>query len=280
MFLIIMGLSLASYQGGPSPTSSWPTLGTWTLSHTPPACHVTLGPLSSCQVLTHACLLSLSPLPGAMPHQTASLDWSHSSDQKPFSVPSHHALGRGAPARLDALPHRDLQRQMGAASSRPFGAISGSLALVWIAGLGERRKLEGPRWAPSQVERLRPSFVRQGLWHCHPLELPPDDAFLEDGRLPGCWEHSGDQACPGGYGQGLGLQRLRGSTCKRGARWPICPLPTPVLVSPQGRKGAADERWPAVGPAHCITRLFPQLRSEAAQCPMPSCPGKRGSCQT
>lgn len=76
--------------------------------------------------------------------QTASLDWSHSSDQKPFSVPCHRALGRGAPARLDTLPHQGLQRQMGAASSRTFGAISGSLALEWIAGLGDRRKLEGP----------------------------------------------------------------------------------------------------------------------------------------
>lgn len=118
-----------------------------------PACHVTLGPLSSCQVLTQCLLLSLPPLPGATPYQTASLDWSSSSDQKPLSVPCHRALGRGAPARPDALPRQGLQRQTGAASSRTVGAISGSLAPEWIAGLGERRKLEGLRWATSRVER-------------------------------------------------------------------------------------------------------------------------------
>ena len=32
----------------------------------------------------------------------------------------------------------------------------------------------------------------------HPLELPPYDALLEDGRVPGGGQHGGDQAVPGG----------------------------------------------------------------------------------
>lgn len=64
-----------------------------------------------------------------------------------------------------------------------------------------REAVAGPGRDPGQVGTPRSaSLVRQGLWHCHPLELPPDDAVLEDGRLPGCWKHSGDQARPGACG--------------------------------------------------------------------------------
>ena len=56
---------------------------------------------------------------------------------------------------------------------------------------------------------------RQGLRHHHPLELSPDDAVLEDGRLPGRGQHSGDQACPGRYWRGPGPEGLEGV----GANW-------------------------------------------------------------
>lgn len=96
---------------------------------------------ASCQVLTYVFLLSPPPLSYATPYQTVSLYWSHSSHQKLSSVPCHHALpGREVPAKLDTLPCQGLERQAGAALSSSFGAIPGSLALEWIAGLGERKQ--------------------------------------------------------------------------------------------------------------------------------------------
>ena len=32
---------------------------------------------------------------------------------------------------------------------------------------------------------------------CNTLELSPDDVVLEDGRVPGCWQHCCYQTCPG-----------------------------------------------------------------------------------
>lgn len=78
---------------------------------------------------------------------------------------------------------------------------------------------------------------RQGLRHHHPLELSPDDAVLEDGRLPGCRQHSGDQACPGRCGRGPGPAGLEGV----GATWqgrgrPQAPS-TPTLPHNPARAG-------------------------------------------
>ena len=35
------------------------------------------------------------------------------------------------------------------------------------------------------------------MWPCHPLELPSDDALVEDGRLSRSWKHRRDKAGPG-----------------------------------------------------------------------------------
>ena len=37
----------------------------------------------------------------------------------------------------------------------------------------------------------------RSVWTCHPLELSPDDALVEDGRLSRSWKHRRDQASPG-----------------------------------------------------------------------------------
>lgn len=90
------------------------------------------------------------------------------------------------------------------------------------------RELAG-HCGPGGEERQRPtSFVWQGLWHHHPLELSPDDAVLEDSCLPGCREHSGDQACSGERGltpdRACGPQRGPGTNSIReegkGLSWP------------------------------------------------------------
>ena len=58
--------------------------------------------------------------------------------------------------------------------------------------------------------------------------------------------NTGDQACPGGSGVfQAGPLEFRG-----GDRCPLWPFARPGLVSPQERKGTADEGWPSMGSAH------------------------------
>lgn len=111
-----------------------------------------------------------------------------------------------------------------------MSVLSGSLVLrvdvrPWVRG----RELAG-HCGPGGEEGQRPtSFVWQGLWHHHPLELSPDDAVLEDSCLPGCREHSGDQASSGERGgltpdRACGPQRGPGTNSVReegkGLSWP------------------------------------------------------------
>ena len=88
---------------------------------------------------------------------------------------------------------------------------------------------------------------RQGLRHHHPLELPPDDAVLEDGCLPGRRQHSGDQACPGGCGHGpgpTGLEHMGGGR-PQAPSTPTCPT-TPHGQGGEGSAGDGSLRGPTL----------------------------------
>ena len=53
---------------------------------------------------------------------------------------------------------------------------------------------------PVLLQRVRPGDA---------VELPPDDAVLEDGRLSGCRQHGGHQAGPGVPADGAQVRRAR-----------------------------------------------------------------------
>lgn len=122
----------------------------------------------------------------------------------------------------------------GAAADGAHSARAGSCTLaLGGAGPGEegggREARQGPRGRAQMEASLPP---RQGLRHHHPLELPPDDAVLEDGCLPGRGQHGGGQACPGRCGRSPGPAGLEGA----GATWqggggPQAP-PTPHPPNP------------------------------------------------
>nr|XP_058934120.1 cytosolic 10-formyltetrahydrofolate dehydrogenase isoform X1 [Kogia breviceps] len=115
--------------------------------------------------------------------------------------PTDGSAGRphgGAPGR--AGHHRGPGRRgrLHAGPEDPRGHVHPDLPLLcWL--VRQDPGCHHPR-QPGQTQPepdLDPEGAHRGLWHCHPLELPLDDAVLEDGRLPGCGEHGGHQACPG-----------------------------------------------------------------------------------
>ena len=186
--------TLASHSRGPSPTSSWPT-------------HFQLSPMFSLPtwVIPGRSLADPWPCLLSTPHCLVScptgllLGRSDSSDEKPRSL----AL---CPARKRGCCHAGHNAPPG--TGRPgVSSLRGTLGTISRCLEWKRGQAWGEEAAGRCSVAPRPSgetkthfFVPQGLWYRHPLELPPDDALLEDGRLPGCWEHSGDQACPGGSG--------------------------------------------------------------------------------
>lgn len=140
--------------------------------------------------------------------------------------------------------------------------------MPWEGGLqqdlGRHTRKPGPGAASRPGERRRWE-VRGG----QPAEWRGEDLLLLGGRVCGIiipwnyplmmlsWKTAACLAAGNtvvikpaqvGMGRALRLHRFWGSTCKGGARWSLRPWPTPVLVSPQGRKGTADGSWPAVAP--------------------------------
>jgi hypothetical protein len=49
----------------------------------------------------------------------------------------------------------------------------------------------------AEHSNLHKGLYCRGVWADHPLELSPDDALVEDGRLPRRWQHSRHQASSG-----------------------------------------------------------------------------------
>ena len=153
--------------------------------------------------------------------------------------------------RLQAVSLEDVPVETAASSAiTPPGeglpqtghTLPGQAAVRWPwagPGLERREAAARPRQGPRGRAQMKDSLPpRQGLRHHHPLELPPDDAVLEDGCLPGRGQHGGGQACPGRCGRSPGPAGLEGTgaTWQGGGGLQAPPTPHPPNPARAGRR--------------------------------------------